>query len=118
MRSSYILCSVPPLSLLTYPIHTYFHLLRTLLGLAMAEEKTTGTSSGVDIEKEKHVDPTLKKHAQDADEAMKAFDEMQGEAIELDEGTNKRLLRIIDWHMMPIMCFVYGMNYLDSMFVP
>jgi hypothetical protein len=23
-------------------------------------------------------------------------------------------LKIIDWHMMPIMCFVYGMNYLDS----
>lgn len=82
----------------------------------MADEKNTGISSGVDIEKDKHVDPTLKKHAQDADEAMKAFDEMQGEAIELDEGTNKRLLRIIDWHMMPIMCFVYGMNYLDSMF--
>lgn len=50
----------------------------------------------------------------DADEALNAFEELQGEAIELDAGTNKWLLKIIDWHLMPIMCFVYGMNYLDS----
>jgi ACS family allantoate permease-like MFS transporter len=78
------------------------------------EEKVAGTSSAVDIETAKHVDPTLEKHAHDADEAMKAFEDMHGEAIELDEATNRRLLRTIDWHMMPIMCFVYGMNYLDS----
>jgi ACS family allantoate permease-like MFS transporter len=87
----------------------------------MEEEKVEkdvalGTSSAVDVEKSKHVGPTLEKHAHDADEAMKAFDEMQGEAIELDESTNRRLLRTIDWHLMPIMCCVYGMNYLDSMF--
>ncbi|KAJ5102998.1 transporter [Penicillium argentinense] len=85
----------------------------------MAEEKVEkdvalGTSSAVDVETPKHVDPTLEKHAHDADEAMKAFDEMQGEAIELDESTNRRLLRTIDWHLMPIMCCVYGMNYLDK----
>jgi ACS family allantoate permease-like MFS transporter len=79
------------------------------------EEKIAGTSSAVDIQTTKHVDPTLEKHAHDADEAMKVFDELHGEAIELDEATNRRLLRTIDWHMMPIMCFVYGMNYLDSM---
>lgn len=78
------------------------------------EEKIAGTSSAVDIQTAKHVDPTLEKHAHDADDAMKIFDELHGEAIELDEATNKRLLRTIDWHMMPIMCFVYGMNYLDS----
>ena len=50
-----------------------------------------------------------------ADEALNAFEELQGETITLDPGTSKRLLRIIDWHLMPIMCFVYGMNYLDSM---
>lgn len=78
---------------------------------------STGFSTAVDttdIEKSKHVDPTMEKHAHDADEAMKAIDEMHGETIELDEATNRRLLRIIDWHMMPIMCFIYGMNYLDS----
>lgn len=83
----------------------------------MAEaEKTAGASSAIDVEQAKHVDPTLEKHAHDADEAMKAFDDLHGEAIELDEATNRRLLRTIDWHMMPIMCFVYGMNFLDSMF--
>lgn len=74
----------------------------------MAEEKPA------DVEKAKAIDPTLEKHAHDADEAMKAFDELQGESIELDEATNRRLLRTIDWHMMPIMCCIYGMNYLDS----
>lgn len=80
-------------------------------------EKSTAISSGVDtgdIEKAKHVDPTVEKHSHDADEAMKAIEEMHGESIELDEATNRRLLSIIDWHMMPIMCFIYGMNYLDS----
>ncbi|CAG7972192.1 unnamed protein product [Penicillium salamii] len=78
---------------------------------------STGFSTAVDttdIEKSKQVDPTMEKHAHDADEAMKAIDEMHGETIELDEATNRRLLRIIDWHMMPIMCFIYGMNYLDK----
>lgn len=78
------------------------------------ERIAVGTSSAVDIEKNAHVDPKIEKHAHDADEAMKAFSEMQGEAIELDEATNRRLLRTIDWHLMPIMCCIYGMNYLDS----
>lgn len=84
----------------------------------MEEEKAIGASSAVVLETAKSmaVDPTLEKHAHDADEAMKAFEELHGEAIELDEATNKRLLRIIDWHMMPIMCCIYGMNYLDSMY--
>lgn len=88
---------------------------------AMAEEeKTIGASSAVDVEtamdiKEKHVDPTLEKHAHDADEAMKALEELHGESLDLDESTNRRLLKIIDWHMMPIMCCIYGMNFLDSM---
>lgn len=51
----------------------------------------------------------------DGDEALNAIEELQGETVELDQATNKRLLSIIDWHLMPIMCFVYGMNYLDSM---
>lgn len=73
-----------------------------------------GASSAVDIEKSTQVDPTLEKHTHDADEAMKAFGELHGETIELDESTNRRLLRTIDWHLMPIMCCIYGMNYLDS----
>ena len=52
------------------------------------------------------------KHAHDADEAMKAFE--NGEVIEVSEADNKRLIRIIDRHMLPIMCVVYGLNYLDK----
>jgi hypothetical protein len=84
-----------------------------------SDEKDIGISSGVEtnagMSKIKHVDSTIEKHAHDADEAMKVFEGISGEIIELDEATNRRLLKIIDWHMMPIMCLVYGMNYLDSM---
>ncbi|EAU29865.1 predicted protein [Aspergillus terreus NIH2624] len=82
----------------------------------MADEKEVYPPTAVDVEKDTSmkIDPKLQEHAQDADEALKAFQELQGETIELDEATNKRLLRIIDWRMMPIMCFVYGMNYLDK----
>jgi MFS transporter, ACS family, allantoate permease len=41
-------------------------------------------------------------HSGDHDEAMKAF--VSGEVIEVDEATNKRLLRRIDLHMMPYVC--------------
>lgn len=81
----------------------------------MADEKVSPPTTDVEKDAEKHADPKLEKHAHDADEAMKAMAELQGESITIDDATNKRLLRIIDWHLMPIMCFVYGMNYLDSM---
>ena len=42
------------------------------------------------------------KHANDADEAMKAFNGREGEVVVLDEATNKRLLRKIDLHLMPV----------------
>jgi len=48
-------------------------------------------------------------HSHDADEAMKAFANNHGVALEIDEATNKRLLRIIDWHLLPVMCI--GMKY-------
>lgn len=66
---------------------------------------TIGRKTSADVEK-------VIAHSHDADEAMKAF--ATGEIIEIDEATNKRLLRIIDWHLMPIMCVVYGINYLDK----
>ncbi|KAJ5902703.1 Major facilitator superfamily domain general substrate transporter [Penicillium taxi] len=79
------------------------------------EEKTVGASSAVDIDyKVMSADPNIEKHAHDVDEAMNAFENINGETIELDESTNRRLLRTIDWHMMPIMCCVYGMNFLDK----
>ncbi|GIZ48349.1 hypothetical protein CKM354_001141400 [Cercospora kikuchii] len=54
------------------------------------------------------------KHSHDADEAMKVFEGQTGEVIEIDEATNKRLRRIIDWNLMPIMCTIYGLQYLDK----
>ena len=42
----------------------------------------------------------MRKHATDADEAMKAFEE--GETEVIDEATNKRLLRTIDLNIMPV----------------
>lgn len=60
------------------------------------------------------IDQKILEHSHDADEAMKAFIGREGTVIELDEATNKRLLRRIDWNLMPIMCVVYGLNYLDK----
>ncbi|KAL8708399.1 MAG: hypothetical protein Q9220_006689 [cf. Caloplaca sp. 1 TL-2023] len=56
----------------------------------------------------------IAKHAKDADEAMKAFAGFEGEILELDEATNKRLLRKIDLRLMPLLCVIYGLNYLDK----
>lgn len=55
-------------------------------------------------------------HSGDADEAMKAF--ADGEVPELTPETNARLLRTIDLHLMPLMCLVYGLNYLDKVCIP
>ena len=60
------------------------------------------------------VDTKILEHSGDADEAMKAFAAAEGQAIVLDEATNKRLLRKIDWNLMPIMCAVYMLNFLDK----
>ena len=44
----------------------------------------------------------LAKHAQDADEALKAFEGTDGEVLVLDAATEKRLLRKIDMMLMPV----------------
>ena len=54
------------------------------------------------------------KHSHDADEAMKAFEGHEGEILVLDEATSKRLLRKIDLNIMPLLCVIYGLNYLDK----
>lgn len=81
----------------------------------ITEDRTSPPVADVEKEGSQHVDPKLEMHSHDADEAMKAFEQLHGEEVILDEATNKRLLRIIDWHLMPLMCLVYAMNYLDSM---
>ena len=47
------------------------------------------------------------KHANDADEAMKAFEGHDGELLVLDEATNRKLLRKIDLNILPV-CIAYG----------
>jgi len=44
------------------------------------------------------------KHTQDADVALEAFASYRdGSVIVIDEETNRRLLRKIDWNLMPVM---------------
>jgi len=43
-----------------------------------------------------------------------SFADMNGVDLEIDSATNKRLLRKIDLNLLPIMCIVYGLNYLDK----
>lgn len=41
-------------------------------------------------------------HKIDADEALQAFAGHEGEYVEIDEATNRRLLRKIDLNIMPV----------------
>ncbi|TAQ86098.1 hypothetical protein B7494_g5574 [Chlorociboria aeruginascens] len=56
------------------------------------------------------------KHANlsDGDEALKAFVSHEGEEFIMTQQMEKDLLRKIDWNLMPILCIVYGLNYLDK----
>lgn len=79
--------------------------------MATASEESTAVPAG-DLEKETTVDTsigtktkvseTLLKHSHDADTAMKAFEGYEGQVIEMTEETNRRLLRKIDMHLMPV----------------
>ncbi|KAL1977290.1 hypothetical protein VTN31DRAFT_149 [Thermomyces dupontii] len=82
----------------------------------MTSTEVNSVQPAVDPEKDATVgaDPKIVKHSHDADEALKAVLEAGGQAITIDDETNRRLLRTIDWHMMPLMCVVYMMNYLDK----
>ena len=63
-----------------------------------------------------HAVPDVLKHADhnDADEALTAVAALEGSALLLDADAERRLLRKIDWHLMPVLCVVYGLNYLDK----
>jgi ACS family allantoate permease-like MFS transporter len=36
------------------------------------------------------------------------------EATEIDEKANRKLLRKIDWHLMPLLCLVYGLQFVGT----
>lgn len=48
------------------------------------------------------LDGKMLKHSHDADAAMKAFEGMDGQVIELTPEKSKALLRKIDLHLMPV----------------
>ncbi|EHK97936.1 putative Uncharacterized transporter [Glarea lozoyensis 74030] len=54
-----------------------------------------------------HADPN------DGDIALNAFAGHEG-VIVLTPEAEKKLLRKIDWNLMPMLCVVYGLNYLDK----
>ncbi|KAJ2993297.1 hypothetical protein NUW58_g1880 [Xylaria curta] len=58
----------------------------------------------------------MPKHAinNDPDEAQKLVAAHAGEIIILSAEEQTKLLRKIDWHMMPFLSIVYGLNYLDK----
>lgn len=59
---------------------------------------------GADIESAKAMSvEEVRKYSRDDDEAMKAMADYDGPPLVLDEETNRRLLRTIDWHMLPVL---------------
>lgn len=67
-------------------------------------EKVVSTSDGGSVAPGivQKLDEKILKHSHDADAAMKAFEGMDGQMIELTPEKNKALLRKIDWHLMPV----------------
>ncbi|OIW30898.1 MFS general substrate transporter [Coniochaeta ligniaria NRRL 30616] len=76
---------------------------------------------------EKMVDVEAKPHAPSSTDGDKAVGDVLLDAapdealklvglhrVEIDEETNKRICRKIDFHMLPIMCTLYGLQYLDK----
>lgn len=68
----------------------------------MEKETMTMDDSAPQSGLKKKINETLVKHSHDADAAMKAFEGMEGQVLELTEEKSKALLRKIDWHLMPV----------------
>lgn len=75
-------------------------------------EKASISATGQD----EKVGSNFLKHADhnDADEALKVLEGENGEVFELTPEDERKLLRKIDWNIMPLLCVVYGLNYLDK----
>jgi len=56
----------------------------------------------------------VQKFSKEDDEAMKAMANYNGPPLILDDATRKRLLRAIDWHLMPVLMLAWGLNYMDK----
>ena len=121
-----------------------------MAGSSLSEKAAAAPPANEDVEKDgrslsvgraesqpDHVaNSRILKHSHDADEALKAFADREGTVFDISEETNRRLLRKIDFNLMPvstwkrplvlarliqllsgdgqILCVVYGLNYLDK----
>ena len=101
-----------------------FHPMSSVTRFAMADKRDAeGILEEPDLEKRdlrtiekgsSRTALTTVKHDLDADEAMKAFAGLEGEPLVLDDETNRQLRRKIDLNLMPLLCVIYGLNYLDK----
>jgi ACS family allantoate permease-like MFS transporter len=81
------------------PGHTHIELLTSKMNSQPDED-----IAAADLEAGKMVaSDDVMKYTQDDDEAMKALANYDGPPLVLDEATNRRLLRTIDWHLMPVL---------------
>lgn len=72
--------------------------------LSQAEIATKKDVTPMEIEDARVVtEEEVQKYSKDDDEAMAAYARYHGPPLVLDEATNKRLLRTIDWHLMPVL---------------
>ncbi|KAF2753786.1 membrane transporter [Pseudovirgaria hyperparasitica] len=79
-----------------------------------SQPRTGNSDTSITTANVAKVEQDILAHANDADAAYDALKAYGGQVIALDAATNKRLLRRIDMFIMPIMCLVYGLNYLDK----
>lgn len=49
------------------------------------------------------------------DQAMKFAIEHKGEVVQLDERTDRKLLRKIDLFLLPVMCLLYCFQFMDKL---
>ena len=72
------------------------------LPAAVEKEPVAHDAAHEEIGPPKGISTKLLKHLHDADAAMKAFEGLDGQVIELTEEKSKAILRRIDWHLMPV----------------
>lgn len=80
----------------------------TIMAIKPEDEVTTSIPLG---KQESIEDGVMKPVGKDADAALQFLS--QG-AIHIDEATDKRIRRTIDWHIMPWMFGIYMLQYLDK----
>jgi MFS transporter, ACS family, allantoate permease len=68
-------------------------------------ESVTATAADLGIQKA---------HIADVKGADGVLQYAGAEAIEVEDATNKRLLRRIDWHVLPWLCGLYVLQFLDK----